>query len=325
MKNNTPPDMKVIDRLLQTDKTLFSFELLPPLKGRNLDSIYRAIDPLMEFDPLNINVTYHQQESVYKKQPDGSVARKIISKRPGTVALSAAIKNKYKVTVVPHVICGGFTREETEDLLIDLNFLGMNNLLVLRGDPPRGSRDFIPVEGGHTHTDELVKQIMDMNRGMYLDPNLKEPYHTDFSVGVAGYPEKHFESPNMEEDLYWLKKKIEAGAEYVVTQMFFNNERFFRFVERCRKEGIDVPIVPGLKPITTLKDLELLPRVFHIDIPQELVSEVKKCNTNKEAKEVGVEWAIQQTRELQAFGSPAVHYYTIGISDNIRKIAEAVF
>ncbi len=317
--------MKVIDRLLQTDKTLFSFELLPPLKGRNLDSIYRAIDPLMEFDPLNINVTYHQQESVYKKQPDGSVARKIISKRPGTVALSAAIKNKYKVTVVPHVICGGFTREETEDLLIDLNFLGMNNLLVLRGDPPRGSRDFIPVEGGHTHTDELVKQIMDMNRGMYLDPNLKEPYHTDFSVGVAGYPEKHFESPNMEEDLYWLKKKIEAGAEYVVTQMFFNNERFFRFVERCRKEGIDVPIVPGLKPITTLKDLELLPRVFHIDIPQELVSEVKKCNTNKEAKEVGVEWAIQQTRELQAFGSPAVHYYTIGISDNIRKIAEAVF
>ena len=317
--------MKVIDKLLQTDKTLFSFELLPPLKGRNLDSIYRAIDPLMDFDPLNINVTYHQQESVYKKQPDGSVARKIISKRPGTVALSAAIKNKYKVTVVPHVICGGFTREETEDLLIDLNFLGMNNLLVLRGDPPRGSRDFIPVEGGHTHTDELVKQIMDMNRGVYLDPNLKEPYHTDFSVGVAGYPEKHFESPNMEEDLYWLKKKIESGAEYVVTQMFFNNERFFQFVERCRKEGIDVPIVPGLKPITTLKDLELLPRVFHIDIPQELVSEVKKCSTNKEAKEVGVEWAIQQTRELQAFGSPAVHYYTIGISDNIRKIAEAVF
>lgn len=317
--------MKVIDRLLQTDKTLFSFELLPPLKGRNLDSIYRAIDPLMEFDPLNINVTYHQQESVYKKQPDGTVVRKIISKRPGTVALSAAIKNKYKVTVVPHVICGGFTREETEDLLIDLNFLGMNNLLVLRGDPPRGSRDFIPVEGGHTHTDELVKQIMDMNRGIYLDPNLKEPHHTEFSVGVAGYPEKHFESPNMEEDLYWLKKKIEAGAEYVVTQMFFNNERFFQFVKRCRKEGIDVPIVPGLKPITTLKDLELLPRVFHIDIPQELVSEVKKCSTNKEAKEVGVEWAIQQTRELQAFGSPAVHYYTIGISDNIRKIAESVF
>ena len=317
--------MKVIDRLKKTDKTLFFFLFLPPLKGRHLDSIYRAIDPLMEFDPLNINVTYHQQESVYKKQSDGSVVRKIISKRPGTVALAAAIKNKYKVTVVPHVICGGFTREETEDLLIDLNFLGMNNILVLRGDPPRGSRDFIPVEGGHAHTSQLVEQVMNMNRGIYLDRDLKEPHHTDFSVGVAGYPEKHFESPNMDEDLYWLKKKVEAGADYIVTQMFFNNEAFFRFVDDCRKAGITVPIVPGIKPITTLKDLELLPRVFHIDIPQELVREVRKCTDNKAAKEAGIEWTIHQTRELQQYGVPAVHYYTIGISDNIRRIAEAVF
>lgn len=317
--------MKVIDKLNSTQKTLFSFELLPPRKGRTLDTIYDAIDPLIEFSPLNINITYHQQESVYKRQADGSVIRKIISKRPGTVAIAAAIMNKYSQTVVPHVICGGFTKEETEDMLIDLHFLGLHNLLVLRGDPPAGVRDFIPVEGGHAHTSDLVEQIMNLNKGIYLDSDLKDPKPTAFSVGVAGYPEKHFESPNHDEDLHWLKKKIDAGAEYIVTQMFFNNQKFFEFTEHCRKAGITVPIVPGIKPINTLKDLELLPRVFHIDIPQELYTEARKCKNNAEAKALGVEWTIQQSKELKAHGAPAIHYYTIGVSDNIQKIAKAVF
>ncbi len=317
--------MKVIDRLKNSDKTLFSFELLPPRKGRTLDTIYRAIDPLIEFDPLNINITFHQQESVYLKQADGSIQRRIISKRPGTVAIAAAIMNKYNKTVVPHIICGGFTKEETEDLLIDLNFLGINNILVLRGDPPSGIRDFIPVNGGHSHTNELVEQIIRLNNGKYLEPDLKDPVATDFSVGVAGYPEKHFESPNLDEDLHWLKKKVEAGADYIVTQMFFNNEKFFEFQNRCKNAGIDVPIVPGIKPITTLKDFELLPRVFHIDIPQELVTASKKCKNNAEAKELGIDWAIKQSKELQANGVPAIHYYTIGISDNIQKIAREIF
>lgn len=317
--------MKVIDRLKETSKTLFSFELLPPLKGRSLEDIFRAIDPLMEFDPLNINVTYHQQESVYRIRPDGLVERTVVRKRPGSLAISSAIHHKYNVTVVPHIICGGFTREETEDLLIDLHFLGMHNILVLRGDPPKGTRDFIPVQGGHSHTNELVEQIINLNKGIYLDPDLKDPQPTDFSVGVAGYPEKHFESPNLSEDLYWLKKKVDAGADYIVTQLFFDNSKYFSFVESCRQEGINVPIIPGLKPITTLKDVELLPRVFHIDIPRELVSEVRKCKNNAEAKEVGVEWAIMQSKELQKHNVPAIHYYTIGISDNIRKIALELF
>ncbi len=315
----------MIDQLKETKKTLFSFELLPPRKGRTLETIYNAIDPLIEFDPLNINITYHQQESVYQKQADGSVVRKVISKRPGTVAIAAAIMNKYNKTVVPHVICGGFTREETEDMLIDLNFLGLNNLLVLRGDPPHGIRDFTPVEGGHAHTSELVEQIINMNQGIYLEPDLKNPKPTDFTIGVAGYPEKHFESPNMTEDLYWLKKKVDAGAEYIVTQMFFNNQKFFEFRDKCREAGINVPIVPGIKPITTLKDLELLPRVFHLDIPHELYAEARKCKNNAEAWELGIEWTVAQSEELKKNGVPAIHYYTIGISENIRKIASRVF
>ncbi|MEX0986074.1 MAG: methylenetetrahydrofolate reductase [Bacteroidales bacterium] len=315
----------MIDKLVNTKKTLFSFELLPPRKGRTLETIYNAIDPLIEFNPLNINVTFHQQEAVFQKQPDGSVARKVVSKRPGTVAIAASIMNKYRQTVVPHVICGGFTKEETEDLLIDLHFLGLNNILALRGDPPPGTRDFIPVEGGHHHTNELVKQIKDMNRGIYLEPDLKNPKPTNFSIGIAGYPEKHFESPNMEEDMHWLKKKVEAGGEYIVTQMFFDNSKFLAFRDHCREAGITIPIVPGIKPITTMKDLELLPRVFHIDIPHALFAEARKCKTNEEAKALGIEWTIAQSNELKENGVPAIHYYTIGISDNIRKIASKVF
>ncbi|MDP4275549.1 MAG: methylenetetrahydrofolate reductase, partial [Bacteroidota bacterium] len=263
--------MKVIDQLKNATKTQFSFEVLPPLKGGNINSIYRAIDPLIEFNPININVTYHQQEVVYKKLENGLLEKRTIRKRPGSVAIAAAIKFKYKVTVVPHIICGGFDRDETEDTLIDFNFLGMNNLLALRGDPPKSVRSFIPEENGHAHTTELVKQIKNMNRGIYLDEKLENPTPTDFCVGVAGYPEKHYEAPNMENDLLHLKEKVDAGADYIVTQMFFNNKYFFEFVEKCRKMGITVPIVPGIKPIMTLKDISVLPKIFSIEIPEALV------------------------------------------------------
>jgi methylenetetrahydrofolate reductase (NADPH) len=317
--------MKVADKLRDTKGTLFSFELLPPLKGRRLDDIYQTIDPLIEFNPLNINITYHQQESIYKQSPHGQIERKIIRKRPGTVAIAAAIQYKYNLTVVPHVICGGFSREETEDLLIDLHFLNMENILVLRGDPQPGNRFFIPEGNGHEHARGLIEQIIQLNNGIYLDPDIQNPTSTAFSIGVAGYPEKHCESPNLESDLSYLKAKIDAGAEYIITQMFFDNSRYFEFVDKCRKNSINVPIVPGIKPITSIKDIEMLPRVFHISIPNDLVKEVKKCKNNQEAKEVGVEWTTAQSLELKKYGVPAIHYYTIGISDNIRKIALNVF
>lgn len=317
--------MKVIDQLKKATKTQFSFEVLPPLKGGNIDSIYRAIDPLIEFNPININVTYHQQEVVYKKLENGLLEKRTIRKRPGSVAIAAAIKFKYKVTVVPHIICGGFDKDETEDTLIDFNFLGMNNLLALRGDPPKSVRFFIPEENGHTHTSELVKQIKNMNRGIYLDEKLENPTPTDFCVGVAGYPEKHYEAPNMENDLLHLKEKVDAGADYIVTQMFFNNKYFFEFVEKCRKIGITVPIVPGIKPIMTLKDISVLPKIFSIEIPEALVREVEKCKTNQEAWQVGIEWTIRQSKELAQHGVPAIHYYTYGTSENIKEIAKAVF
>lgn len=317
--------MIIAEKLRKPERTYFSFELLPPLKGRNIDAIFNAIDPLIQFDPLNINITYHQEESVFKKNAAGGFERKAIRKRPGTVAISAAIQRKYEVTVVPHLICGGFSKEETEDVLIDLNFLDMNNLLLLRGDPQKGQRYFIPEQGGHDHTLGLLKQIMNMNQGLYLDPDILNPTPSHFSAGVAGYPEKHYEAPNMETDMKYLKEKIDAGAEYIVTQMFFDNSRFLSFRDKCREMGINVPIVPGLKPITTIKDIEMLPRIFHIDIPNDLVLEVSKCKDNDQAKQVGVEWAIQQSEELKKEGVPAIHYYTIGISDNIRKIASEIF
>ena len=317
--------MKVTEILSHSKETRFSFELLPPLKGSSIQVIYDAIDPLMEFNPLNINITYHQSEVEYRRLPGGLLEKRIIRKRPGTIGIAAAIMNKYQVMVVPHLICGGFTREETEDALIDLHFLGIRNILALRGDPQKGEKYFIPEEGGHAHTLTLVEQIINMNRGIYLDENLKNAIPTDFCVGVAGYPEKHFEAPNMEADLRHLKAKIDAGAEYIVTQMFFDNRKYFDFVERCRKAGINVPVIPGIKPINTLRDIELLPRTFHIDLPEELVREIQKCKTNQEAKEVGIEFCIAQSKELVKAGVPAIHYYTIGVSDNIRKIAAAVF
>jgi methylenetetrahydrofolate reductase (NADPH) len=317
--------MKTIERIRNTKETLFSFELLPPIKGHSIERLYDAIDPLMPFNPLNINITYHQQEVVYKTLDHHLVEKKVVRKRPGTVAISAAISHKYKIPVVPHLICGGFTREDTEDALIDLHFLGMNNLLVLRGDPPRGEKRFIPEPDGNAHATDLVKQIMNMNKGIYLEEELKNATPTDFSVGVAGYPEKHFEAPNMETDLHYLKMKVDAGADYIVTQMFFDNRKYFDFVKACRDIGITVPIIPGIKPITYLNDLNLLPQTFSVDIPQDLVCEVKKCETNAAARQIGVEWTVEQSKELKAAGVPVIHYYTIGVSDNIQQIASHVF
>ncbi len=318
--------MKLIDSINKAKETLFSFELLPPRKGHNIEKIFNAIDPLLEFDPFAINVTYHQEELEYKKLENGLLEPRKIRKRPGTVAISAAIKCKYPdITVVPHLICGGFTKEETEYALIDFNFLGIDNLLLLRGDPIKTERFFKPEKGGNAHAIDLVKQVTDMNKGKYLDENLKNTSATNFCVGVAGYPEKHYEAANMDTDLKYLKQKVDAGADYIVTQMFFDNQKFFEFEKKCREIGIDVPIIPGMKPVSTIKEIKVLPRVFSIDIPDALCKEIEKCKDNKQAWEVGIEWTIQQSRELVKHGSPVLHYYTIGKSENIRRVAKEVF
>jgi methylenetetrahydrofolate reductase (NADPH) len=317
--------MKVIEHIQQSKGTLFSFELLPPLKGRSIQSIYDTIDPLIEFDPRFINVTYHREELTYKKRADGLLEPRTIRKRPGTVGIAAAIQNKYKIDVVPHIICGGFSKEETENALIDLDFLGIENLLIIRGDADRSIGRFVPNPDGHAHSIDLINQVIRMNKGEYLDEDLENSIPTRFSIGVAGYPEKHAEAPNMESDLYYLKKKIEAGADYIVTQMFFDNQKYFDFVDLCRSEGISVPIIPGLKPVSILGHLSILPRTFNIDLPIELAKEIRKCNSNQEVRELGVEWSAHQAKELKAAGAPVIHFYTMGRSDNIAKIAKSIF
>jgi methylenetetrahydrofolate reductase (NADPH) len=299
--------------------------VLPPLKGKGIEAIYAAIDTLLEFNPSYINITYHAADVQYKTKEDGTIEKRVVRKRPGTVATAAAIHYKYGIEVVPHLICSGLNQEEIENILIDLHFLDIHNLFVLRGDAQKGSRVFIPKENGHAHTTQLMEQINRMNKGVYLDESLKNPAPTQFSMGVACYPEKHIEAPNMETDIQFLKEKVRLGAEYAVTQLFFDNQKYFDFVKACRTEGINIPIVPGLKPISGLNDLNLLPQTFNIDIPKELVSEVKKCTTNEQARQVGVEWTIEQCKGLKAFGIPSLHFYTLGKSDNIRQICKAVY
>ncbi len=315
---------KVTEHIASSDKALFSFELLPPLKGQDFSAIQKTIDPLIEFNPAFVNITYHQQEVVYDTLDNGLMKKRIVRKRPGTVGISAAIKYRYGIPVVPHIICGGFTREETENALIDLNFLGIKNLLVVRGDPPVGMKTFVPEPEGNAHAVDLVKQIAQLNQGHYLEKDIKNYRSTDFCIGVAGYPEKHSESPNLESDLHFLKKKVEAGADYIVTQMFFDNQKYFDFVKNCRAKGIDVPIIPGLKPITTQNQMIMLPQTFHVDLPEALVKEILKCKNNSEVRQVGVEWAIRQSKELLKFGVPGLHFYTMGKSDNIREIAKSI-
>ncbi|MBC8320430.1 MAG: methylenetetrahydrofolate reductase [Bacteroidetes bacterium] len=315
----------VVQHIADSKKTLFSFELLPPLKGHDFESTQLAIDPLLEFNPSFINITYHQEEVVYENAGNGLMRKHTVRKRPGTVGITAAIKYRYGINVVPHIICGGFTKEDTENALIDLQFLGINNILVIRGDPQPGTRVFTPEPEGYEHALELIEQIINLNKGIYLDDKLENTRSMDFCIGIAGYPEKHSESPNMDSDLFFLKKKIDAGASYIVTQMFFDNKKYFDFVKLCRAKGITVPIIPGLKPMATKQNLINIPKTFNVDLPVNLVKEVLKCKDNTQVRQVGVEWAIQQSKELLDFGVPVLHYYTMGKSDNIQKIAKGVF
>lgn len=317
--------MKITEHIHSAKNTLFSFEILPPLKGQDINQIYAGIEPLMEFNPPFIDVTYHREEFIMKPLPDGTFRRITTRKRPGTVAICAAIMNKFKVDAVPHLICGGFSREETENALIDLHFLGIDNVLVLRGDNLKHETVFVPEKEGNSNALELLLQVKAMNNGSYLDEDLVNPVPTNFCIGIAGYPEKHQDAPNLKADLNWLKKKVDAGAEFITTQMFFDNQAYFSFVEKCKAAGISIPIIPGIKPIASKKQLTVLPKVFHIDIPEALSDAVSKAKDDKQVKEIGIEWAIAQCKELKAKGAPVLHFYTMGRSEATREIARAVF
>jgi methylenetetrahydrofolate reductase (NADPH) len=316
--------MKVTEHLKEAKDTLFSFEILPPLKGKSIQSIYDGIDPLMEFKPRFVNVTYHREEFIYKERENGLLEKIAIRKRPGTVGICAAIMNKYQVDAVPHLICGGFSKEETENALIDLQFLGIDNVLALRGDSIKTEATFRPHKDGHKYAVELIHQIGEMNHGNYMMDDIQlEP--TDFCIGTAGYPEKHFEAMNMTTDLHYLKAKVDAGADYIVTQMFFDNRKYFDFVAACREIGINVPIIPGLKPIKTLDHITFLPKFFKIDYPEALSKELLKCKDNKQVEQLGIEWGIQQSKELKEANVPCIHYYTMSNSSMVKAIAKEIF
>jgi methylenetetrahydrofolate reductase (NADPH) len=318
--------MKVTEHIKRANgKTLFTIEVLPPLKGENIRSLFDHMDPLMEFKPPFVDVTYHREEYVYKKRENGLLEKKSTRKRPGTVALCAAIQNHYKVDTVPHIICGGFTKDETENALIDLHFLGIENILVLQGDGIKNEGRFVPEPDGHKYASELLQQVVDLNKGKYLDEDLLNTTPTDFCMGVAGYPEKHFAAPNLKTDLKYLKQKVDLGADYIVTQMFFDNQKYFDFVARCREAGIHVPIIPGIKPITSKNQTSVLPTIFYIDLPDELSDEVEKCKDSAAVKEVGIQWAIKQSKELMKAGVPTLHFYSMGKSDPIYRIAKELF
>jgi methylenetetrahydrofolate reductase (NADPH) len=316
--------MKVTDHINGATDTLISFEILPPLKGKGIQSLYDHLDPLMEYKPSFINVTYHRSEHSFKKRADGSFEKVVVRKRPGTESICASIMNKYNVDTVPHLICGGFNIGETEDALINLNYLGIDNVLVLRGDAAKNETAFEAEPEGHHYAIDLLKQVVNLNSGIYLEEDLKNTTKTKFCIGVAGYPEKHFEAPNMESDLKHLKAKVDAGADYIITQMFFDNNKYFSFVEACREIGINVPIIPGLKPIYTKKQLTILPKTFHIDLPAELSEAVSACKTDLDVEKVGAEWLLEQSKGLKKFGVPVLHYYTLGrpklVADVVNKL-----
>jgi methylenetetrahydrofolate reductase (NADPH) len=318
--------MKVIQHIENANgKPLFSFEILPPFKGQNIQSIFDSIDPLMEFKPPFIDVTYHREEYEFKELPSGLLQKKIVKKRPGTVGICAGIQNKYTVDAIPHILCGGFTKEDTENLLIDLDFLGIDNVVALRGDALKNETYFKPEKEGNEYATDLVKQISNLNNGIYLDEDLKNSAQTHFCIGVAGYPEKHMEAPSLDSDIYFLKQKIKNGADYIITQMFFDNKKFFDFVDKCRASGITIPIIPGLKPIATKKQLNLIPHRFSIELPDDLIMAVVKAKDNDEVKQIGIDWCIQQSKELVAAGIPVLHYYSMGKAENIKAIAKEVF
>jgi len=316
--------MKVTEYIDQSKKTIFSFEIIPPLKGKGIEDICKGIDPLMEFNPPFINVTYHREEYEYKKMGNGLLKKVSIKKRPGTVGICAALMNRYKVDAIPHIICGGFSKEETESALIDLKFLGIDNVLALRGDPMKSESSFVPVEGGNKYALELIKQIRDMNGGQYLYEETKNS-PSNFCIGAAGYPEKHFEAMNLNSDLKHLKNKVDAGAEFIVTQLFYDNNKYFEFVNKCRSVGINVPIIPGLKPITTKRHLSFIPKFFHVNFPEEFSNELEKCKSDDEIKQIGEQWSIKQCKELIKNNVPVIHFYTMGKGKSVKKIARAVF
>lgn len=318
--------MKVTQHIEKANgKSLFSFEILPPLKGQNIQCIFDNIEPLMEFQPPFIDVTYHREEYEFKELPSGLLEKKVVKKRPGTVGICSAIQNKYQVDAIPHILCGGFTKEDTENFLIDMDFLGIDNVVALRGDAVKSEIYFKPEKEGHSYASELVTQINNLNNGIYLDSDLQNTNKTNFCIGVAGYPEKHMEAPSLDSDIYFLKQKIKNGADYIITQMFFDNKKFFEFVDKCRAAGITVPIIPGLKPISTKKQLNLIPHRFKVDLPDDLIMAVVKAKDNQEVSQIGIEWCIDQSKELQKAGIPVLHYYSMGKSENIRQIASQVF
>lgn len=317
--------MRVVDLIKNIDNTAFSFEVLPPIKGTGIEKLYETVESLLDFGPKYINITTHRSEYVYKELGNGLFERSRLRRRPGTVAVAAALHNKYHITTVPHILCSGFSREDIEYELLDLQFLNITDLLVLRGDKAKHESVFTPEPNGPSHAIELEEQINNFNKGVFIDGSPIKITNTPFSYGVACYPEKHEESPNMEQDIYWLKKKVEAGAEYAVTQLFYDNNKYFDFVERVRKEGIDIPIIPGIKPFRKLSQLTVIPKTFKVDIPQELALEALKCKTDEEANALGVEWCINQCKELIKFGVPSIHFYTVGAVDSIKQVAKAIY
>ncbi len=318
--------MKITDIFQQNgSRKLYSIEIIPPKKGHSIEVLYENIEHLLDHPPAFINVTYHQREYLYKTLSNGLIEKIPIRKRPGTVSICTAIKYKYNIETIPHLICGGFSKQETEDALIDLHYVGIKNVFAVRGDAIKGEPHFIPHPEGHRYAIDLVRQIARMNNGVYLEDVVENPRPTDFCIGVAGYPEKHPEAPNLDEDIQFLKQKVEAGAEYIITQMFFDNRKYFDFVERCRAAGIHVPIIPGIKILTSARHLTFLPRAFHIDIPEALVQEVKKQKTKEGVQQVGIEWAIAQGRELLQHGIPSLHFFSMGKTRAIKKVVETLF
>ncbi len=317
--------MKVTEQLAEAKETIISFEILPPTKGKSIESIYNHLDPLMEFNPAFINVTYHRAEQVFKKRTDGNFERVEIRKRPGTVGICAALMNKYKVEAIPHLICGGFSKEETENALIDLDFLGIKNVLALRGDAAANEKFFNPHPHGHRYAEDLVKQIVTLNNGHYMEEDIIDGAKTDFCIGIAGYPEKHFESPNMDTDIYYLKRKIEFGAHYVVTQLFFKNEHYYNYINKCRENGISVPIIAGLKPLTNKKQLTTIPRVFNVEVPVELYTEMMKAKNEAACEQVGTEWLLHQCRDLLKNKVQVLHFYTLGKPQVIYNVLKQLF
>ncbi|MBC7555203.1 MAG: methylenetetrahydrofolate reductase [NAD(P)H] [Taibaiella sp.] len=317
--------MKLTQHLSEATKTIISFEILPPSKGRSIESLYATLDPFMEFHPSFINVTYHRAEQIYKKRDDGTFERVEIRKRPGTVGICAALMNKYQIEAIPHLICGGFSKEETENALIDLHYLGIKNVLALRGDAAANEKSFSPHPNGHKYAEELVEQIITLNKGLYIEDDILDGVKTDFCIGVAGYPEKHFEAPNMDVDIINLKRKVDLGADYVTTQMFFDNKKYYDYVNKCRELGINVPILPGLKPISSKKQLTILPRVFNVDVPIELYTEIMTCKKDSDYEIVGTEWLLHQCRDLLKNNCPVLHFYTLSKPEIIYNVLKQLF